>query len=71
MTWYLLLDANNNYWLFSPASNTYFTGGDLNGTPVGLQMVAPFGVVPVTLTQIESIVGTIPAAMTVGTVIQS
>jgi hypothetical protein len=69
MTWYLLLN-DGTYYLFSPASNFYFTASDVNGTPVDISIIFPtWGpsftgtILPITLAQVEEIVGTIPPAL--------
>lgn len=65
MTWYLL-NVSGQYYLFSPASNFYFTAGLTGGTPTNIQIVFPqwggaYGQsFPITLAQVEEIVGTIP-----------
>jgi hypothetical protein len=65
MTWYHYVDSNTppNHYLFSPQSNFYFVGAVIGGVVTGAYIVFTWGSFPVTLAQIEEIVGTIPAPL--------
>jgi hypothetical protein len=63
MTWYRYDAANGAQYIFSTGTDIYFTGSTTASALGTWTMVTNAGVFPVTLAQIEEIVGTIPAAL--------